>query len=709
MLDLGRLPAMCYKARLMFSGRAAIPRDRCMCRRGGWAIRDDRRMKNFGRALRLATEHRWLLAGTIFCALMVGVLWGGNISAVYPFAAVAFEGRSLPQWIDDEVARAEDNLQQLDHQRQDLQAQLEAATEVDERDEVRRELGLLQTRRKAEAKALDRYRQAQPFVARYAPDGPFDTLVLLVGLLLLGTFIKSVFFVAQSLLVARLAHLTTFKLRNEFYRKSLRMDLGSFNEDGSAELMSRFTYDMESLSAGLRNLFGKAIREPLKMAACFVGAAWICWRLLLISLIVAPLAALAIGWLAKALKRANRRAMEEMSQLYGVLEETFGGIKIVKAFTMERTERRRFHQNNKKYYRKALKIARYDAFTRPLTETMGIATICLAILFGAYLVLNQQTHLLGIRITNRPLDLNQLLVFFAMLIGTSDPARKLSEVFARITRAAAACDRIYALVDRTPSIRDPVKPAPLPRHSRELVLRDVHFGYNESTPILHGIDLRIPFGETVAIVGPNGCGKSTLVSLVPRFFDVQHGSVEVDGVDVRNVRVRDLRRQVGLVTQETLLFNDTILDNIRYGSPDATREEVIAAAKQAHAHRFIEEQLDDGYDTLVGPRGGRLSGGQRQRIALARAILRDPAILILDEATSQVDLESEQVIHSVIAQFIQHRTALIITHRLSTLTLADRIVVMEAGQICDIGSHEQLLARCPLYARLHELQFRRSA
>jgi len=249
----------------------------------------------------------------------------------------------------------------------------------------------------------------------------------------------------------------------------------------------------------------------------------------------------------------------------------------------------------------------------------------------------------------------------------------------------------------------------LVRHSRDLVFENVHFSYVPEQQVLEGIDLSIRFGESVAIVGPNGCGKSTLANLLPRFYDPAQGSVRLDGIDLRQMRLRDLRRQIGIVSQDSLLFEDTVLNNIRYGSPSATVDQVIEAAQKAHAHRFIEQKLENGYETTVGPMGNRLSGGQRQRVLLARAILRDPAILILDEATSQVDIESEQLIHRALEHFIGNRTTILITHRLATLDLADRILVMLSGKVVDLGTHDELMGRCELYRRLYQVQFKETA
>ncbi len=567
----------------------------------------------------------------------------------------------------------------------------------------------MRTRTQAEQKYLSRCQWFQPYIDRYLPNDPFKTLFVILMIISAGYVVKNIFLVFDSVLVDRLSNLAVLDLRKKFYRRTLRMDLSSFGEARVSELMSRFTYDVDSIGNGVETVVGKAVREPLKMVACLAVAAWICWRLLVISLLVTPLAGYLIGRLAKMLKRANRKALEEMSGLYSILSETFGGIKVVKAFTMERHERRRFHLNSKAFYRKGMRIAWFDALIHPVTELAGITMICLTLLCGTYLVLNHTTHLLGIKISDRELKLEELMVFYGMLVGSIDPARKLTDVFNRIQRASAAADRVYQLYDREPAVSDPVKPRVATRHHRHIVFDNVNFQYTSEQPVLKNINLRIPYGETLAIVGSNGCGKTTLANLIPRFYDPVEGAILLDDVDIRTLRMRDLRQQIGMVTQEQLLFDDTVYNNIRYGIPQATRPQVIDAARKAYAHRFIEEQLEQGYDTNVGQLGGRLSGGQRQRIALARAILRDPPILILDEATSQIDIESEHLIHKVLEQFMRGRTTVVITHRLATLDLADRILVMDQGRIVDLGTHQELMSRCELYSGLYHVQLRESA
>ena len=659
-------------------------------------------MKSFGRVVRLALQYRFSFFAAVGCALMVGLLWGANISVVYPFVEVVFEGKSLHDWVDDQILECETNQAEARATIQRTAAEMATVPEA-ERGALHSEQSLATRRLKTEQWAHSAYSWAEPKIKGYTPDDAFLTLVFLISLVLLATIVKSAFVVAHTILVARLSQLATFDLRKQFFRRTLRLDLSTFTSDGSADLMSRFTHDMESVGQGLTALFGKLVREPIKGAACLIGAGLICWRLLVLTLIVAPVAALAIRWLAKTLKRANRRAMEGMAQLYSTLEEVFRGVKVVKSFTMEPQERNRFHNNSKKYYQCSMRIARYDSLSHPLTEVLGMVTICVATLAGAYLVIGQQTHLFGIPMTPRVLSRGSLLLFYALLAGAADPARKLSDVFTRLQRGAAASERVYAMLDREPKVSDPENPRSPGRHRKSLVFEKVTFGYSPDRPVLHEVDLEIQFGETIGIVGESGCGKSTLANLLPRFADPDQGEIRLDGVPLREMRLRDLRGQIGLVTQEPVLFDDTVLNNIRYGSPQATEEQAIEAAKQAHAHWFIEHELSNGYATMVGPMGGQLSGGQRQRIALARAILRDPALLILDEATSQVDLNSEQIIQRVLERFKQGRTTIFITHRLGALALADRIVVIQEGRVLDVGTHDELIARCEFYARLYQI------
>jgi ATP-binding cassette, subfamily B, bacterial MsbA len=665
-------------------------------------------MDHFARTVRLALHYYWTVAASFACALIVAVLWSANISVLYPLVEVVGTNQNLAQRVDQKIAESQQDIDRYSAEERRLKEELARAAESAVRP-LERQLASATNSRESAEESLRQFRWFKPWVDAYLPDDPFRTLAVLVAVMLVATVVKDAFMTTGSVLADRLAQLATFDLRKRFFRRTLRMDLAVFNEQGTSDLLSRFTGDVDGVAGGVQTLFGRAIREPLKMIACFIGAAYISWQLLLLSLVLAPLAGLLIALLAKTLKRANRKALEEMSSLYGILVETFGGIKVVKAFTMERFERRRFHQTSKKCYRKAMRIALFDGLINPVTETMGITTICMAILFGAYLVMTRERYLFGIKMCEEPLSLSALMAFYGMLAGVSDPARRLTEVFNRLQRAAAAAERVYEALDREPTVCDPPGPRPLGRHHRDLVFDNVSFGYTATQRVLEDIDLRIPFGETLALVGPNGCGKTTLANLVPRFFDPVVGSVRLDGIDLRHVRLRELRTQIGIVTQETVLFDDTVFNNIRYGCPHASREAVVEAARQAHAHKFIEQKLEQGYQTVVGPGGGRLSGGQRQRIALARAILRDPAILILDEATSQIDLESEQLIHKVLEQFTRNRTTIIVTHRLATLALADRVAVLEGGRIADLGTHDQLMTRSDLYRRLHQIQFRETA
>jgi len=665
-------------------------------------------MKNFRRAIAIAFRHPWTVAGSLVCALAVALLWGGNITAIYPVVDVIMNNKGIPEYLDERRVAAEERIEALNAEIADREAKLSRAA-GDEALALKIAIPRLKTELQYKRQEAARLKYWGPTAQRYLPRTAFQTLVVVCVFLFVGTVLKSLFRVASAYYTGRLGNLVTFELRKEFYRRTLRLDLATFRQNSSGDLLNRFVSDVNIVANGVQNVFGMVICEPMKIVVCLAGAAWISWQLLLLTMLSAPLAGYAISWLARSLKRANRKAIEEMTVVYDRLEETFDSVKVIKAFSRQSRERSRFHHTSKQYYRKSMRIALYGALVSPVTEISGIGIIVAAVLCGGYLVLNQQTHLFGIRVSQEPLTHGWLTLFYAFLAGASDPVRRITAIFNTLQQGSAAADHLYEVLDREPMIRDPQHPQPLPRVLGPIEFRDVSFAYKPDEPVLSGVSLKINPREKIALVGPNGCGKTTLINLLLRFYDPTGGSIAVSGVDVRSVRVRDLCDRIGLVTQETLLFNDTVAENIRYGNPAATHAEIVEAAQRAHAHEFITDVLAEGYDTIVGPGGNRLSGGQRQRIALARAIIRDPDILILDEATSQVDVESERLIHQVLDEFTRDRTALMITHRPSTLALADRIVVMDQGRIVDVGTYRELSSRCGLFKKLAHHDLRESA
>jgi len=557
-----------------------------------------------------------------------------------------------------------------------------------------------------------RYRSVEPFIKDYLPDNGFRTLLLLMALVMVGIALKGFFLFLQEVLVSDLTQLTLFDIRNLFFRRTMALDLASFNDQGSAELLARFTNDMESLHQGLMTIMGRVIREPLRIFSCLGAALWLNWRLTCLALILVPVSAFCTHRAGKIMKRAVRRSLESMSNIYKILQESLQGIKVVKAFTMERYERRRFFLETKSLYKKSVKVAMIDAMSDPVLEMLALTTVSIALLSGSYLVLYQTTAInfgfFRLQLSSRPLMIEDLLTLYAMLAGISDPVRKLANVHSKIQRASAAADRICALMDRRPEVADRPGATRLARHRSLIEFDDVRFGYNGREPVLRGLSLDVRHGETIALVGPNGCGKSTLMNLLPRFWDVQSGAIRVDGHDLRDVKLRTLRTQIGMVIQETTLFNDTVANNIAYGSRHAARDSIVAAAKRSYAHQFITG-LPQGYDTVLGELGTGLSGGQRQRLALARAMLRDPAILILDEATSAVDIQDEALIRKAIEEFSRDRTTFVITHSLAGLSFADRIVLMDGGRIEAVGTEAELRRTSGLFRRLHEIQYHRES
>lgn len=656
-------------------------------------------MKHFGRVLKIAARKHWSLAGVLMSSLVIAILWGANIGTLYPMVEVVFQGESIPQYAERRIQESDQMVRTLDAERTELTDQLVAAS-PERVEQLELQIETITAKRDVYSQSVEYLREFQPWIDAYSPQGPYETLVLIVALLLLGTSIKLVALMTNLLLVQNVAEKTSLELRSLFFRKALSLDLDWFGENGSANLTSRLTNDVSHVASGINVLLGRLIREPLKMIVCLCGALLICPRLLFMVLIVVPILGVVMAKLSKAIRRTSRRAMEEMSQLYGMLNDAFAGIRVVKAFSTQGKERAKFRHRAQTFYQKSMKVAFYNTFARSSSELFGIATVCLAILAGGYMVVNRETHLMGLQMTAKPLSVGEILMFFGFLIGASDPARKLSEVWAELQKGMAAADRIYEIIDQPVRVTEPSQALTSERKVAKVDFREVQYQYPEGPMVLRGINLQIHQGETVAVIGPNGSGKSTLVSLLCRFDDPKSGQVNLNDVPLDAMRLRDLRRRMALVTQRTVLFDDTIENNIRYGTPGASSNEVITAAKLAFADDFIVNKTPSGYQTLLGADGVRLSGGQMQRLALARAFLRNPDLLILDEATSQIDLESEQLIHAALGRFLKHRTGIMITHRASTLSLADRVIVVEAGKVADSGTHEELIQRNRFYQSL---------
>ncbi len=661
-------------------------------------------MRSFARAIRMALRFRFTLLASLACSLLVGILWGANIGTLYPFVEIVFQGESLQKSTARKLDEAQRKSAEMRPAIEELNRQVAVAT-GDEKVELQRQIELLQIRLDAEERAVASARRYQALVDNYLPHDPFLTLALVIGFMVLGTFLKSMCLVGSEVCVARATHQTVYDLQNQFFQRTLELDVSTFSEDRTSLLLSSFTRRIQGVGGGLRMLFGQAVREPLKMAVCLCGAAMISWRLLILSLLIAPLGILLLRCLTQAIRRGVRYDMNLVTELFKRLSESFGGIVAVKVFTGEEHERSRFRTVTQRLLHRRKRLAFILSLTKPVSEIFGVGIIAVAILSSSYLVLNRETHLFGVRISDQPLSPAALMVFYAMLAGVADPARKLSSIYGQLFMATVQSTAVFQLLDREPRITDPAEPKAIPHPHRELVFDRVRFAYRRGMPVLANIRLTIPFGERLALVGPNGCGKTTLAKLILRLYDPMSGEIRLGGIDLREFRLHDLRQQVSMVTQDTWMFDDTIFNNIRYSRLDATQAEVIEAARKAHAHEFITEQLPRGYETLAGEQGNLLSGGQRQRISLARAILRDPSIIILDEATSEIDVESEQLIHGVLAEFFRDRTAIMITHRTSTLELADRIAMMDGGRIADVGTHDQLIRRCEAYGRLMAGQF----
>ncbi len=641
-------------------------------------------MKPFFRAVAYSFRYRWTILGAMLCSMLVAVIWSASITTVFPVVKIVLQEETAITWVDQEIDSAENKLAVLRPQAAALDQKLAGNNQTltaKQRRQTKIDADLLNNRIQAEQESLDWFRWIQPFVNQYAPQTPFQTLVWTLVWLLAVSIIKGCLLVVGAILEARVAEKTVLDLRRIHYRKALELDQRRIDGIGTSNMMTHLSYNMIMISAGIRMFYGKCLREPLKMVTCLCVAAYISAPLLAISLMIVPAGAFLIHSVSRKMKRATQSEMQGMGDVFQTLIETFKAVKTVRIFNRERTERHRFKNNAKTLYRMQLRIALYDSLLRPITEVLSIIAISLSMLVGAYLVLNEQTHLFGtIRISDKPISPTMLLLFYSMLAGAADPARKMSEIVNVIVRGGTACENLFRTYDREPLVKAPKNPIPVPTVSQAIEFEGVTFAYRARQPVIKRVELVVPAGQVVAIVGGNGSGKSTLMNLLARFYDPHVGRVLYDGQDIRQMNPRKVRQQIAWVTQDSVLFSGTIWENVAYGKLDATAEEIEHALQVAHVDRFIDE-LPQGYQTHVGDDGTNLSAGQRQRVALARAVVSNPNILILDEATSQVDGFSEMQIHESLAEFMRSRTTFIVTHRPSALKLADRVIVMELGRI----------------------------
>lgn len=513
--------------------------------------------------------------------------------------------------------------------------------------------------------------------------------------ILVVMFTRGVFYYGQSYLVSYVGQRVIIDVRGVLFRKFQRMPLSYYDRQQTGTVMSYITNDVAVMQSAIVDNLIELVTESSILIGSLAMMLYLDWKLSLLTLMTIPLVAIAMKIFGRKLKRSSTVIQERAAEITSLLQESISAIRVVKSFVRETYETKRFEEQNWRNFQAAMKNVKLSSLLTPTVEFLAAIAVTFIVWFGGYEVVNEV------------ITAGELVAFLTYAVNLANPVKRLSKVYAAIQKAMAAADRVFAVMDLDEKITDVPGAKPLPPIKGKVEFKDVTFSYKDGQPALEHISLKAESGQMIALVGPSGSGKSTIANLIPRFYDVDSGVITIDDHDIRQVTADSLREQIGLVPQETMLFSTSVMENIRYGRLEATDEEVIEAAKAANAEEFIKE-LPEGYDTKLGERGLNLSGGQRQRLAIARAILKNPRVLILDEATSALDTESEKIVQDALDNLMVGRTSFVIAHRLSTIFNADQIFVVENGHLREHGTHEELLAAGGLYSNLYNIQFRQN-